>query len=89
MVQFWTDFALSEKWIWSGGAKVDFKLTFIKPLQIAWLSDFCNYSKSSEIIRNGYLRSGTADAIKIGSLLLPSPDYFQDINCYEQIRKLV
>ena len=45
---------------------------------MVWLSDFCNYSKSSEIIRNGYLSSGTADAIKIGSTLLPSLDYFQD-----------
>ena len=42
-----------------------------------------------EIIRNGCLHWGTADAIKIGSTLLPSLDYFQGINYYVQIRKLV
>ena len=93
MVQFWKNFALPEKWIWSGSIKVDVKLTFIKPLQIVWLSDFCNYIKSPdgyEMIRNGCLRSGTADTVKIGSILLPSLDYFQDIiNYYLQIRKLV
>ena len=50
---------------------------------MVWLSDFYNYIKSSdgqEIIRNGCLRSGAADAIKIGSTLVPSFDYFQDIN---------
>ena len=65
MVQ-WIESALSGKWIWSGGIKADVKLIFIEPFQIVCLSDFYNYIKSfggHEIIRNGCLRSGTADAI--------------------------
>ena len=72
-----------------GGIKVDVKLTFIKLLQIVWLSDFCNYIKSSKIIRNGCLRSGAADVIKIGSTLLPFLDYFRDIDYSVQMRKFV
>ena len=61
-----TGFALSWKWIWSGGIKIDVKLTFIKPLQTEWLSDFYNYTESSdgqEVIQNDCFRSGTAEAI--------------------------
>ena len=76
-------FCIVWKWIWSEDIKVDVKLTFIEPLQIESLSEFCNYIKSSdgqEIIRNGCLRSCAADAIKIERTLLPSLDNFQDIN---------
>ena len=51
-------------------AKVDVKLTIMKPLHAKWLSEFYNYINSSdgqEITRNDWLRAGIADAIKMGS----------------------
>ena len=48
------------------GIKIDVQLTFIKSLQTEWLSDFYNYTESSdgqEVIQNDCFRSGTAEAI--------------------------
>ena len=56
-------------------AKVDVKLTVMKPLNAKWLSEFYNYINSSdgqEITRNGWLRDGITDTIKMGSSKLPS-----------------
>ena len=50
-------------------AKVSVKLTNMKPLHAKWLSEFYNYINSSdghEITRNGCLRAGNTDAIKMG-----------------------
>ena len=41
-------FCIVRKWIWIGDFKADVRLTFIKPLQIEWLSEFYNYIKSSD-----------------------------------------
>ena len=63
-------------------AKVSVKLTNMKPLHAKWLSEFYNYINSSDghdIICNGCLRAGNTDAIKMGSLKLPSRDSFLDI----------
>ena len=49
--------------------KVDVKLTIMKLLHAKWLSEFYNYINSSdghEITRNGCLRAGNTDAIKMG-----------------------
>ena len=49
--------------------KVDVKLTIMKPLYAKWLSEFYNYincSDGQEITRNGWLRAGITDAIKMG-----------------------
>ena len=62
--------------------KVDVKLTIMKTLYAKWLSEFYNYINSSdgqEITRNGWLRAGITDAIKMGSSKLPSLDLFLDI----------
>ena len=66
-----------------GDVKVDVKPIVIKPLHAKWLSEFYNYINSSdgqEITRNGWLRAGIADAVKMGSTQLPSLDPFQDIS---------
>ena len=63
-------------------AKVSVKLTNMKPLHARWLSEFYNYINSSdghEITRNGCLRAGNTNAVKMGSLKLPSRDSFLDI----------
>ena len=62
--------------------KVDVKLIIRKPLHAKWLSELYNYINSSdgqEITRNGWLRAGITDAIKMGSSTLPSLDAFLDI----------
>ena len=63
-------------------AKGHVKLTIMKPLHAKWLSEFYNYINSSggqEITRNGWLRAGITDAIKVGSSKLTSLDPFLDI----------
>ena len=68
---------------WERGAKVYFKLVVVKPSQVKSLSEFSNYIKSSdchELIQNGYLRSGIADAIKIEITESPCLSNFQYIN---------
>ena len=63
-------------------AKVNVKLTNMKPLNPKWLSEFynnINCSDGHEITRNGCLRAGITDAIKKGSLKLPSRDPFLNI----------
>ena len=42
--------------------------------------NYINSSDGQEITRNGWLRAGIADAIKMGSTQLPSLDPFQDIS---------
>ena len=62
--------------------KVDVKLIIMKPLHAKWLSEFYNYINSSdgqELTRNGWLRAGITDTIKIGSSKLTSLDPFLDI----------
>ena len=52
--------------------KFNVKLTIMKPQHAKWLSQFYNYINSSdgqEITRNGRLRAGITDAIKMGSYL--------------------
>ena len=63
-------------------AKVNFKLTNMKPLNAKQLSEFynnINCSDGHETTRNGCLRAGITDAIKMGSLKLPSRDPFLNI----------
>ena len=51
-------------------AKVDVKLTIMKPLHAKWFSKFYNCINSSEgqeITGNGSLRAGIIHAIKMGS----------------------
>ena len=55
----------------------------MKRLHAMWLSEFYNCINSSdgqEITRNGCLRAGITDAIKMGSSKLPSLDPFLDIS---------
>ena len=52
---------------------VDVKLTIIIPLHSEWLSEFYNYINSGfgqEITRNGWLRAGITDAIKMGEFII-------------------
>ena len=54
----------------------------MKPLHAKWLSELYHYINSSggqEITRNGWLRAGVTDAIKVVSSKLTSPDPFLDI----------
>ena len=63
-------------------AKVGVKLTIMELLHVKWLSEFYNYisfSDGQEITRNGWLRAGITDAIKMGSSKLPPLDPFLDI----------
>ena len=63
-------------------AKVGVQLTIMKLLHVKWLSEFYNYisfSDGQEITRNGWLRAGITDAIKMGSSKLPPLDPFLDI----------
>ena len=51
-------------------------------LHAKWLFEFYNYINSSDgqkITRNGWLRAGITDAIKMGGSKLPSLDPFLDI----------
>ena len=60
-----------------------FYLTVIKPLLAKWLMKFYNHimsEKGSEIIINGWKRSGIYDAAKNGSSSLPSIDPFNEID---------
>ena len=62
--------------------KVDVKLTIMKTLYAKWLSEFYNYINSSdgqEITRNGWLKAGITDAIKMECSKVPSLDPFLDI----------
>ena len=62
--------------------KFNVKLTIMKPQHAKWLSQLYNYINSSdgqEITRNGRLRAGITDAIKMGSSKLPLLDPFLDI----------
>ena len=57
-------------------------LSYYKTTTAKWLSEFYNYISSldgQEITRNGWLRAGITDAIKMGSSKLPSFDLFLDI----------
>ena len=59
------------------------KLTIIKPLHTGWLIEFYNRMSTlegQEVMRNGWLRAGIADAIKLGSDKLPSLDPFKEID---------
>ena len=59
-----------------------FYLTVIKPLLAKWLMKFYNHitsEKGSEIIINGWKRSGIYDAVKNGSSSLPSIEPFYEI----------
>ena len=62
--------------------KVGVKRTIMKLLHAKWLSEFESYISSSdgqEITRNGWLRAGITDAIKMGNSKLPPLDPFLDI----------
>ena len=71
----------------SYGKKVEdietkFSLTVIQPLHTKWLIEFYNHitsEKGSEIIVNGWKRSGIYDAVKNGSSSLPSIEPFYEI----------
>ena len=71
----------------SYGKKVEdvetkFYLTVIKPLYAKWMMEFYNHitsEKGSEIIINGWKRSGIYNAVKNGSSSLPSIDPFNKI----------
>ena len=63
--------------------EIKFYLTVIKPLHAKWLMEFYNHitsEKGSEIIINGWKRSGIYDAVKNGSSSLPSIDPFNEID---------
>ena len=63
--------------------EIKFYLTVIKPLHAKWLMEFYNHitsEKGSEIIINGWKRSGIYDAAKNGSSSLPSIDPFNEID---------
>ena len=63
--------------------EIKFYLTVIKPLHAKWLMQFFNHitsEKGSEIIINGWKRSGIYDAVKNGSSSLPSIDPFNEID---------
>ena len=50
--------------------KVDVELIIMKPLYAKLLSEFYNYihfSDGQEITRNGWLRAGITEALKMGS----------------------
>ena len=62
--------------------EIKFYLTVIKPLHAKWLMQFFNHitsEKGSEIIINGWKRSGIYDAVKNGSSSLPSIVPFNEI----------
>ena len=78
-----------KQWMQSNGcetmdAKVDVKLTIMKPLHAKWFSKFYNFINSSEgqeITGNGSLRAGIIHAIKMGSSKILSLDRFLYICC--------
>ena len=62
--------------------EIKFYLTVIKPLHAKWLMQFFNHitsEKGSEIIINGWKRSGIYDAVKNGSSSLPSIVPFNEV----------
>ena len=62
---------------------VQLRLSLLKPLHASWLVDLYNEftsSKGKDIIISGWRASGILDALKLGSVGLPSIDPFDDID---------
>ena len=59
------------------------RLSTLKPIHAGWIVDFYNYITSEEgrkVIESGWEAAGIADAIRLGSKVLPSLDPFDDID---------